>query len=444
MTETTAAPPAATPPPPKPRPGKPTLFDCPACGGAIKLNAVGHSVSAVCMHCGSLVDTNHKTLRLLQRAHEKLRPSVLTLGARGTLAGKKWQVIGWIEKQDTASRSTWDEFLLFNPYYGFRFLVHADGHWSLLGVVKQSVAAPEGLRSLEFERQHFTLFQEGETKVTYAAGEFYWRVKRGETTKVQDFIAPPFLLSIERADDELNVAYGEYVSAKAVASAFGAGDRFPTPRGVAPNQPSPYTAKLRAIIKPSFIFIAAAILVQIGAIVLSDNRVLVEKQFVTRAADKEKTVVIPALQLSNELADVVVETRSNLNNQWLEVDFQLVNEQTDQSYIFRNAMDYYSGYDGGESWSEGSNHTDSVLPMVPGGEYTLIAEVDSSVTAAGQDVSWTLRVRRDVALWANFWTALALATLIPLYLAFRHFGFEKQRWSQSDHAPSWYTESGDD
>lgn len=426
------------------RPGKPTLFDCPACGGSIKLNAVGHSVSAVCLHCGSLVDTTNENLRLLQRAHEKLRPSVLPLGVRGTLAGKKWQVIGWIEKQDAASLSTWDEFLLFNPYYGFRFLVHADGHWSLLGVIKQDMAAPPGLRSLEFEQRRYVLFQDGKTEVTYAAGEFYWRVKRGEKSSVQDFIAPPFLLSIERGDDEINVAHGEYIDPNVIAAAFGLRDRLPERRGVAPNQPSPYAASLRAIIKPTFYFIGAAVLVQLGALVLADNHVLVEKQFVTRAIDKEKTVVIPALQLSNELADVVVETRSTLDNQWMEVDFQLVNEQTDQSYAFRNAMEYYSGYDGGESWSEGSNNTDTVIPMVPGGEYTLVADVDSSATALGQDMAWTVRVRRDVALWSNFWTALALATLIPLYLTFRYFGFEKKRWSQSDYAPTWYTASEDD
>lgn len=433
-----------TPPPPPQRPGKPALFDCPACGGAIKLNAVGHAISAVCMHCGSLVDTTHETLRLIQRAHEKLRPSLLPLGTRGTLAGKKWQLIGWIEKQDTASSSTWDEFLLFNPYYGFRFLVHADGHWSLLSVIKQDMATPPGLRSLEYEQRRYVLFQEGKTTVTYAAGEFYWRVKRGENSTVQDFIAPPYLLSVERGDDEINVAHGEYLEPKDVATAFGLRDRLPERRGVAPNQPSPYAASLRSIIKPSIYFIGAALLVQMGAMMLSDNKVLIEKQFVTRAADQEKTVVIPALQLTNELADVVVETRSDLNNQWMEVDFQLVNEQTDQSYTFRNAMEYYSGYDGDESWTEGNKETDTVLAMVPGGEYTLVADVDSSPPAPGQDMTWTIRVRRDVALWSNFWTALSLAMLVPLYLAFRYFGFEKKRWSQSDYAPAWYTESEND
>lgn len=425
------------------RPGKPTLFDCPACGGAIKLNAVGHSVSAVCLHCGSLVDTTNKNLRLLQRAQEKLRPCVLPLGARGTLAGKKWQVIGWIEKQDTAHLSKWDEFLLFNPYYGFRFLVHADGHWSLLSVIKQDMATPAGLRSLEFERRRYVLFQDGNTIVTYAAGEFYWRVKRGEKSSVQDFIAPPFLLSIERREDEINIAQGEYLEPKMVAAAFGLGDRLPERRGVAPNQPSPYAASLRAIIKPSLYFIGAAVIVQVGALILAENRMLVEKQIVTRPTDRDKTVVIPALQLSNQLADVVVETRSALDNQWMEVDFQLVNEKTNQNYVFRNAMEYYSGYAGG-AWSEGSKHTDTVLPMVPGGQYTLIADVDSSPLTPDQGIAWTMRVRRDVALWANFWTALSLWALAPLYLTIRYFGFEKKRWSQSDYAPAWHADSEGD
>jgi len=427
---------------PKPRPkGKPRLFDCPACGGSIRLNAVGHSVRAACSHCGSLVDTSNENLRLVQRANEKLRPSLLQLGAYGTLNGKRWQVIGWMEKRDRASLVSWHEYLLFNPFYGFRFLVEADGHWTLLQVVKQRVPTPAGLLKFDFGGRSFTLFQRGKTDVTYVAGEFYWEVQRGETSDVQDFVAPPYLLTIERGHGEINVAHGTYLDPKAVATAFGLGTRLPPRDGVGPNQPSPFAETARKVTKPAILFLAAAISIQIGAVILADNETLVSRNVVMNPSDSEKTIVIPALHLSDELADVIIETGGRLDNQWMEIGFQLVNDQTGRGYTFRNAMESYSGHDGGEYWSEGDRDTETVLSMVPGGNYSLIAEMDAGPPATGRDWVWSLRARRDVALWANFWTTLGFGLSIPFYLGMRHLGFEKKRWAQSDYAPSIYRDS---
>ncbi len=424
---------------PKPQPkGKPKLFDCPACGGSIRLNAAGHSVRAACAHCGSLVDTSNENLRLVDRAHEKLRPSLLQLGTFGTLFGKRWQVIGWMEKRDRASGVTWEEYLLFSPYHGFRFLVQADGHWSLLQVIKEKLSVPLGNAYVEYDGRHYAVFQEGTTEVTYVAGEFYWEVQRGDATNDRDFVAPPFLVSIERSHGEINVAHGEYIDPNTVASTFGLGARLPTRIGVAPNQPSPYAAAWRAIKNPAASFIFIATLIQVGAVAISDNETLVKQRVVTYNTDPEKTLVVPGLHFSDQFADVVVETDGRLDNQWMEVDFQLVNDRTDQSYTFRNAMDFYSGVSAGEYWSEGSRNTDTVLSMVPGGDYTLVAELDGGPPAPSGDWVWYLQVRRDVALWMNFWTVLALGLVVPLYLGIRHHGFEQKRWSQSDYAPMMY------
>lgn len=421
--------------------GKPKLFDCPACGGTIKLNAVGHSVRAICVHCGSLVDTSNEHLLLIQRMNENLRPSLLQLGSYGTLAGKRWQVIGWMEKEDRVSTVTWNEYLLFNPYYGFRFLIHGDGHWSLLEVVKQRVSAPAGQIHVQYDDRTYDLFQSGKTQVNYVAGEFYWEVTRGEISDVRDYIAPPYLLSVERSDGEINVAHGEYIDADIVATTFGLGSRLPDPMGVAPNQPSPYEASWRAIRVPAILFIFCAVVIQIFALSVADNETLLNQWVNYRSSDPEKTVVLPKLKFSDQLADVVVETSGSLDNQWMEVDFELVNETTNEGFQFRNAMEYYSGYSGGENWAEGDRSTDTVITMVPGGEYTLIAEMDSGPPSPSGNWSYNLRVRRDVALWANFWTVLLLGGLIPLYVRSRHHSFEKRRWSQSDFAPVMYRSS---
>ena len=61
-------------------------------------------------------------------------------GRRACIGGTKWEVIGYVEKKDASLLAFWDEYLLFNPYFGFRFLVQSDNHWSLARIIKRDVA----------------------------------------------------------------------------------------------------------------------------------------------------------------------------------------------------------------------------------------------------------------------------------------------------------------
>lgn len=110
-------------------------FDCTACGGPLILRAEGVSDSLACQHCGAVLDARDPRHQVLARYRAKLglQPP-LPIGARGTLRGEKLEVIG---RQTRAVRYSgvlysWDEYLLWNPYKGFRWLVESAGHWTLL------------------------------------------------------------------------------------------------------------------------------------------------------------------------------------------------------------------------------------------------------------------------------------------------------------------------
>jgi hypothetical protein len=62
---------------------------------------------------------------------------------------------------------------------------------------------------------------------------------------------------------------------------------------------------------------------------------------------------------------------ATLANQWLELPVSLVNEQTGQGFEFTKNIEFYSGVESGESWSEGSRNADAVLSRVPAGRYHL-------------------------------------------------------------------------
>lgn len=421
--------------------GKPKVFDCPVCGGTITLNAAGHSIRAFCAHCGSTIDAENESFRIVERAHKKLPVPTIPIGTIGNLQGKRWQVIGFMKKHDQASSFAWDEYLLFNPFYGFRFLVAADGHWTLMKVIKQTGVDVPGLHQIEFDGSEFSLFHRGVAVVDAVAGEFYWRVQTGDKASVADFIAPPRQLSSETSDDEITVAIGDYIQPAELTRAFGLKSRLLKPVGVAANQPSPFASRWRSARGTYFLLLLVATAIQLAFVGFAKNEVVANQRFVVTAADADKIITTEPFLLNGSVANVEVETATALQNHWLELGLSLVSEDSDQSYSGSQVVEYYSGSDSDGAWSEGSQAEMTLIPSIPAGRYRLLIDPDSDLLRGNQQTEFAITVRRDVPSWINYMAVVLLATLYPFYLGLRHFYFEKQRWSQSDYSPPMYKPS---
>ena len=98
---------------------------CPACGGTIEVRAAGFTVNLACQHCGSLLDVSRPEVALIRKYKRANENFALELGKRGTLFGQEWEVVGALRRKDQIT--IWQEFLLFNPYLGYRWLVACDG-----------------------------------------------------------------------------------------------------------------------------------------------------------------------------------------------------------------------------------------------------------------------------------------------------------------------------
>src|ERR1700733_15315377 len=116
-------------------------ISCPNCGGAVELRGFAHTLSAVCPQCLSVLDASTPEVQILQKFQGKtqVKPTI-PLGTRGHFQEKsgdtQYDVIGFQVRQvDTGNDSySWDEYLLFNPYKGFRYLTEYNGHWNFVHV----------------------------------------------------------------------------------------------------------------------------------------------------------------------------------------------------------------------------------------------------------------------------------------------------------------------
>src|SRR6266700_1178674 len=178
-------------------------LNCPSCGGPLTVRGFEHTVSVVCPQCLAVLNAKDPNLQILQKFNEKTRVTLLIpLGSRGSWQGTVYEVIGFQRRTIGSGTETysWSEYLLFNPYKGFRYFTEYNGHWNdvvTLRALPQPNFALSVKPHVKYAGDTFTHFSTAQAKTTYVLGEFPWQVHRGESVVAKDFVAPPKILSSE-------------------------------------------------------------------------------------------------------------------------------------------------------------------------------------------------------------------------------------------------------
>jgi hypothetical protein len=146
---------------------------------------------------------------------------------------------------------------------------------------------------------------------------------------------------------------------------------------------------------------------------------------------QEASFVTPVFELAGRTSDVSVKSFANVNNEWIYLNYALINDETGQAYDFGREVSYYYGRDSDGSWTEGSRDDEVIIPAVPAGRYYLRVEPESE--AQFGSIQYTVTVVRDVPVMSLYLAAF-LALLIPaIFISWRAFNFEQMRWASSDH-----------
>ena len=110
--------------------------------------------------------------------------------------------------------------------------------------------------------------------------------------------------------------------------------------------------------------------------------------------------------------------------------FDLISEATGEVRSFDLISDRYSGVDGGESWSEGSQNRRIFVPRIPAGRWILRLEPESEAGKAPP--SFRVRLTSGVPHVSHLVFVILFLFLVPTLLAFRRIAFEGRRWAESD------------
>ncbi len=429
-------------------PGKPQAraLNCPGCGAALTVRSFNNAVTIVCDSCHSILDARDPNLQVLQKfaaATHEHKPSI-PLGTRGKIRGTDYEVIGFerrtIHVEGVAY--SWHEYVLFNPFKGFRYLTEYDGHWNDVSTLKAlpeilPYASPPKVRYLGETYKHFQTARAG---TSFVLGEFPWQVRVGESVEVTDYVSPPRVLSSEQTGNEVTWSMGEYMSGNDVWKAFGLSGNPPQAIGVYENQPSPLTAATKNIWMAFAVFALALVVMMIGLDLSARNEQVFTGYYKYDSNQRgEASFVTDEFEVKGHTSNVELMTSTDLNNRWIYLNYALINEATGQAFDLGREVSYYHGYDSDGSWSEGSVNDSVAVPRVPPGRYYLRVEPEGD---PGYGMTYyTISVKRDVPQYSFYGIALGALFLPVLALTWRSLSFEHLRWAESDHAP---VSSGDD
>jgi DNA-directed RNA polymerase subunit RPC12/RpoP len=434
-------------------------LNCSKCGGALELRAPDQAERIWCPYCGAGHDITGGKLKYFAMLKVKTRVEpAIPLGSRGTLAldgeGDEYVIAGFMQRAVKFDiEYYWTEYLLYNRDNGYRWLVNSDDHWSFVtplrpGEVQDAVLGGGVAPNVYYDQRTYKLFQEATAKVTYVLGEFYWRVEVGEAVDTIDYIAPPYGISKEvtrTGAQEVSYSHARYMPVGEVARAFNIND-LPKPTGVGPMQPSPVSNLAGTWALMVFLLIVAAIVLAVrlpGRTVLDQTIDAAAAPQTEGMMDNARMIFSEPFELGGD-GNVEISGLANLQNSWLFVDGNVVHEATGRFESFELPLEYYSGTDGGESWSEGRRRRRAFLSRQAPGRYSLA--LSTQWPAGATPPLLQVKVREGVFRWPYFFLAFLAISVIPGLAVIRWLSFEAQRWKDSAHSPfgNWETSEDDD
>lgn len=220
---------------------------CPHCNGPLELRVPDASLRVTCPNCNALLDVNRGNLSFLRTLEQGRQPR-WPLGSVGNFDLAQLTLVGFMVRacQVEGEWYPWEEYLLYEPSVGFRWLVNGEGGWYFVETVSPGDVEEQSLGRLRFGGKRFHLKEAVDAVVQYVRGEFYWRVEIGETTQAADYYSRNETMSKEVSGPEVNFSFGRAMSVDDLDRAFdprkaGPSNRvaLPPPRVVVPPKPLP-------------------------------------------------------------------------------------------------------------------------------------------------------------------------------------------------------------
>ena len=363
--------------------------------------------------------------------------SFLPLQAEATFDTVRYKVIGHVKKEDQDDFQ-WDEFTLWHKEQGFLYLSVFNGHWLKLNQVKLKnyVATNRSLLANKVfeDGESFDLFNDYQSKIVLSEGQFAGNIYNDGMYKAVEYTAPPKVWTFEKPHNEGVAAFkGEHLSEEDLRAAFQVELNLPQAKGIGMAQPfsgGMPVKRMRITILLGFLLVLAT---QFLSSVFNHNKFIFEQSAAIQPDRTFPTIQTDPFNLTKSYNNLEVEVNSDVTNSWLEAQVEVTNLNDGKSYTSEIGVEFYSGYEGGEFWSEGKRKTSFVFSALPKGKYQV--NVTPAFDTNFPPSTYTIAIYADVPMYKNFWLILLFIAIPTIIFALVNYNREYYRWSNSNYSP---------
>ncbi len=409
---------------------------CPKCSTINAVRGKAMTLALTCSKCNTYfrIGAWNKDITKFANVEEPALP----IGTKGKIDNTVYEVMGFVVKQETKYKYFWREYLLFNPYTGYAFLSEYDGHWNFIWPIEGDPKSGSIDSDFHNNGNLFQLFQKYNSEVTYARGEFFFDVvDLTASTLNYEYISSPRMMAIEHSDDSMLWCEGEYITPKEVAEAFKVPlNTLPSKSGVGYTQPLITGFSEQKMIHFSLLILFMTILLQFFFSMSAGEKVVYQGNFDQLQMKDQKIATTPSFNLEGGTKSLEIQIYAPVTNDWFFAEFSLINDQDGTEYNFTKDIEYYKGYEDGESWAEGGQQGEAFISSIPEGRYHINIYPEFSLI----NHEFNIIVKRDVPTMSNFFFVLVALALFPIGYYIRKRIFERRRWSESDYSPYYSAE----
>jgi hypothetical protein len=359
---------------------------------------------------------------------------ILPIGSVANIKDGFYRVMGFSVKRERKWRYSWHEYFLFSPDAGIAFLTTYDGHWNFL---KPNVKHPWLFGGAnfdpEFDEKTFNIYAKYKADLLFASGEFFCDIIEATESSVHyEHIHPPYIITFEDNDQHLSAYRGEYMPRQSVASAFNIPiKKLPKKSGVGYTQPINLRFDEDTMLRISGIATLFLIMLQLIFFGSASSQKILDKSFKQADLQTDKMFKTPSFELKDGTKNLQVDIYAPIQNDWFFGEFVLINEGSNDEYTFTKEIEFYSGYDAGYLWTEGSTRGEAFLSSIPEGMYHI--NIYPEFSPSNHDFS--IAITRDVPFSSNFWIMLLGLWVFPIAYFIYKQRIEVIRWRDSEFSP---------
>ena len=419
-------------------PYTPRRIKCASCEAPVSLYSE-QSQLVVCGFCGSQLELSGEELHVLGKGSTNAQIT-LDLGVEFTWKAVKYKIIGRIVFVDGWGDNSTD-YLLFHPLQGSRWLSEYDGTYSISEVsrvmpVENPFGCTKGSALETHDGQKWRCLESGTMRITYVDGALPWVARIGDTHNYVEFANKKDKTQIfEAQQSQTNTSEMEFGIARSlnrgqVRKALG------QDKGLSiAKEPAQSTggSSLRSIVR---VVAVLSILFHAYRLIAASNDPITRMEFAADQLNQE--MLSPSFDVTSIEKPVELICRSSVDNAWMALDIAIVeikgsasdyqsyeevlqqeaafSEDLRSQVVFVTSTDisYYHGYEGGESWSEGSQEQHILVKFPKTGTYRIMAHAISGTgsTARQANHSVGIQVAQNVEMLRYYLMTLLLSVIV--------------------------------